>query len=324
MFYPIELFTNWFSYNLLGLEKSSHLAGSVQFFVYDSIKIIILLILINYLMAIIRHYLPTERIRHFLISRKMYGLDYVFASLFGCITPFCTCSSIPLFVGFLGVRIPLGVTFSFLITSPLVNEAAVAVFLGIWGWKITLLYVLAGIAIGVIGGIILSRFKLEKYVEKFVWEANATDNVDGFNNSKLSAKHLWKQFSVEAFDITKKIIPYVLLGLAIGAVIHGYVPDKFFERYITKENPFAVPLAVILAVPLYANAVGVMPIVQSLVAKGIPIGTALAFMMATVGLSLPEALILKKVMKLKLLLVFFGVVASGMILIGYLFNFALI
>lgn len=323
MFYPVELFADWFSHKLLGLEKTSHLGGSVQFFVYDSIKIIILLILINYLMAIIRHYLPTERIRHFLTSRKMYGLDYVFASLFGCITPFCTCSSIPLFVGFLSARIPLGVTFSFLITSPLVNEAAVAVFLGIWGWKVTLLYILAGIVIGVIGGAILGRLKLEKSVEKFVWEANAGHKIDDFGSSKLSAKDLWRKFSAEAFDITKKIIPYVLLGLAVGAIIHGYVPDRFFEQYITKENPFAVPLAVVLAVPFYANAVGVIPVVQSLVAKGIPIGTALAFMMAIVGLSLPEALILKKVMKTKLLFIFFGIVALGMILIGYLFNFVL-
>jgi len=322
MFYPVELFANWFTYNLLGLAQESHLAGSVQFFVYDSIKILILLILINYSMAIIRHFLPTEKIRDFLTKRKLYGLDYLFASLFGCITPFCTCSSIPLFVGFLGARIPLGVTFSFLITSPLVNEAAVAVFLSIWGWKITLMYVGAGLIIGVLGGFILGKLKLEKYVEDFVWKASAKKLEDGIKTNP-SKKELFNKFTAESFDITKKILPYVLGGLAIGAAIHGYVPDNFFKKYITKENPFAVPLAVILAVPLYANATGVIPVVQSLVAKGIPLGTALAFMMATVGLSLPEALILKKVMKLKLLLFFFGIVALGMTLIGYLFNLVL-
>lgn len=321
MFYPVELFADWFTFNLIGLDKSSHLGSGIQFFVYDSIKILILLIIINYLMAIIRHYLPIEKIRSFLTSRKFYGFDHLLASLFGCVTPFCTCSSIPLFVGFLSAKIPLGVTFSFLITSPLVNQAAVAIFIGIFGWKITLLYVLAGIVVGVVGGFILGKMKLEKYVEEFVWQAHA-QSIET-NSQKPTAKELLKKFTAESFDITKKIIPYVLAGLAVGAFIHGFVPENYFTQYITKENIFAVPAAVVLAVPLYANVTGVVPIVESLVQKGIPLGTALAFMMATVGLSLPEALILKKVMKIKLLVIFFATAALGMMLIGYLFNFIL-
>lgn len=318
VFAPIQWFSDWFIYGVLNINKETHLGESLNFFVYDTIKIIILLILINYLMAVIRHYLPTEKIRDFLTSRKFYGLDYVLAALFGVITPFCSCSSIPLFIGFLSARIPLGVTFAFLITSPIVNEAAIAVFLGIWGWKITLMYILAGISVGIFGGFILGKLKLEKEVSEFVWKV--AENKQEIKGEKLTKKELFKQFNREALKITKEIFPYVVAGVAIGALVHGFVPAGFFEQYISKENIFAVPIATILAVPLYANAVSVIPVVQSFVAKGVPLGTALAFMMATVGLSFPAGMILKKVMSMKLLALFFGITALGMILIGYLFN----
>lgn len=321
MFYYIQLFADWLTYNVLNIKPESHLGVSVSFFVYDSLKIIILLIIINYFMAIVRYYLPVEKLRDFLASRKWYGLDYFMGAIFGTITPFCSCSSIPLFIGLLQARIPLGVTFSFLITSPLVNEVAVVLFLGLFGWKITLIYVISTVILGMVGGFILGKFKLEKYVAPYIWQINS-QKLD-LGKEKIPFIKLFKTFWNEGFEITKKIILYVLIGIAVGAFIHGFVPTGFFEEYITKDNIFAVPIAVILAVPMYANSVGVIPIIESLVEKGIPMGTALAFMMAIVGLSIPEALILKKVMNIKLLFYFFCVVTVCIIIIGYLFNFIL-
>ncbi len=315
----IQQFADWLTYNIFGLVPATKIAGAVNFFIYDSIKIILLLLVITHFMSLLRYYLPIEKLRNFLASHKFFGLDYFLATIFGAITPFCSCSSIPLFIGFVEAGIPLGVTFAFLITSPLVNEVAVVMFLGLFGVKITLIYVAAGILIGMIGGAVLGKLKMEKYVEDYVWKIKIKNSIEKKEKKKFSWS-VAKIISKEALGITRKIGLYVLIGVGVGAVIHGYVPEGFFEKYITKENPLAVPLAVILAVPLYSNASGVIPIIQSLVAKGIPLGTALAFMMATVGLSLPEALILKRVMKLPLLLTFFTVVALGMILIGYGFN----
>lgn len=318
MFYPIQLFANWLTYNVFNLKIESHLADSVNFFIYDSLKILILLLIINYLMAIVRYYLPTEKLKNFLASRKWYSLDYFLGAIFGTITPFCSCSSIPLFIGFLKARIPLGVTFSFLITSPLVNEVAIVLFLGLFGFKITIFYVISAILLGMIGGFILGKLKLEKYVEGYIWQINS-QNID-IEKEKIPFSKLIKIFWLEGFEITKKIALYVFLGIGIGALVHGFVPTGFFENYISADNIFAVPIAVILAVPMYANSVGVIPIIESLVAKGVPLGTALSFMMAIVGLSLPEAFILKKVMKTRLLIYFFGVVTICIIIIGYLFN----
>ncbi|MBU2540119.1 permease [Patescibacteria group bacterium] len=318
IFYPLQLLSDWLVYGIFNLGKVSHLGTSLNFFIYDSLKIIFLLLVINYFMAIIRYYLSVEKLRDFLASRKWYGLDYLLSSIFGTITPFCSCSSIPLFIGFLEAGIPLGVTLSFLITSPLVNQVAVVLFAGLFGWKITILYVISAMILGVTGGFILGKLNLEKQVADYVWQIRSKKSKAV--NKKESLRKLVKIFWQEGFSLTKKITPYVLLGIAVGALIHGYIPAGFFEKYITVENLFAVPIATIVAVPMYANVVGVIPIMQSLVEKGIPIGTALAFMMAVVGLSLPEALILKRVMKIKLLVYFFGVTAINIIIIGYLFN----
>ena len=318
MFYPIQLFADWLTYNLFGLGQNSHLGTSVNFFVYDSLKIIILLLVINYFMAIVRHYLPVEKLKDFLASRQWYGADYFLGSFFGTITPFCSCSSIPLFIGFLEAGIPLGVTMSFLITSPLVNQVAVVLFAGLFGWKVTVLYVISAILLGVVGGFIIGKLKQEKYVADYVWQIKSK-KID-LEKKKESWQKLLKIFWQEGWAFTRKIIVYVFLGIGVGAAIHGFVPAGFFEHYITAENLFAVPIATILAVPMYANAVGVIPIMQSLVEKGIPLGTAMAFMMAVVGLSLPEALILKRVMKMKLLVYFFGITTINIIIIGYLFN----
>lgn len=321
IFYPIQLFADWITYNIFNLNKGSQLGDSVNFFIYDSLKILILLLVINYLMAMVRYYFPVEKLRDFLSSRKWYGLDYFMGAIFGTITPFCSCSSIPLFIGFLQAKIPLGVTFSFLITSPLVNEVAVVLFAGLFGWKITILYVISAILLGMVGGFILGKLKLEKYVASYIWEMKSKDF--DLEKEKIPFSKLIKIFWDEGFEITKKITLYVLIGIGIGALIHGFIPTGFFEKYITADNIFAVPIVTILAVPMYANSVGVIPIIQSLVEKGIPIGTALSFMMAIVGLSLPEALILKKVMKTRLLLYFFGVVTICIMIVGYLFNFIL-
>ncbi len=319
IFYSIQLLSNWLVYDFLKLSIDSHMGTAINFFIYDSLKIIILLLIINYFMAIVRYYLPIEKIRNFLASRKWYGLDYFLASIFGVITPFCSCSSIPLFIGFLEAGIPLGVTLSFLITSPLVNEVALVLFIGLFGWKITALYLISAILLGITAGIILNKLKLEKYVADYVWKIRSQKKSITIKKEPFYSllNHFWK----EGWIFTKKIILYVLLGIGVGALIHGYVPAGFFEKYITKDNLFAVPVATIVAVPMYANTVGVIPIIQSLVEKGIPLGTAMAFMMAVVGLSLPEALILKRVMKTKLLVYFFGITTINIIIIGYLFNF---
>lgn len=319
IFYPLEALANWLTFFVLGIEQGSHLGNSLQFFFYDTFKIFALILVITHFMSALRYYLPIEKLRDFLTERKLYGLDYFFATVFGAITPFCSCSSIPLFIGFLEARIPLGVTFAFIITSPLINEVAIALFLGIFGWQVTLLYIAAGVLIGMTAGFVLGKLNMEKYVEDFVWKVHA-QKQNQMEVQKESFFKIFPQISQEALDITKKIALYIIIGVGVGAVIHGYVPEGFFEKYLDSAGFWGVPLATILAVPMYANASGVIPIIQSLVDKGVPLGTALAFMMAVVGLSLPEALILKKVLKWQLLATFFGVVTIGIIMIGYVFN----
>ncbi len=319
IFYPLEAFANWVTFVLLGIEQGMQLGNAVQFFIYDTSKIFVLLIIITHLMSILQYYFPVEKLRDFLVKNKLYGIDYFFASVFGSITPFCSCSSIPLFIGFLEARIPLGVTFAFMITSPLINEVALALMIGSFGWQVMVVYVIAGIAIGMVGGFVLGKLNMEKYVEDFVWKVHAQKKANG-ELKKEPLKKVFPQLSKEAFGIIKKIGWYVVFGVAVGAMIHGFVPDEFFGKFLESAGVWGVPLSVILAVPMYANASGAIPVIEALVAKGVPIGTALAFMMAIVGLSLPEAMILKKVLKWQLLAIFFGVVTVGIIFIGYLLN----
>lgn len=320
LFAPLQRLADWLTYAVFGLQHNSQLASSVNFFVYDSLKILLLLLFINYIMAIIRHYLPVEKIRAFLASRKWYGADYLLAAMFGAITPFCSCSSIPFFVGFLSAGIPIGVTFSFLIASPLVNEAAVILLVGLFGWKLTLVYVVSGITLGVVGGMILSKVNVKKHINADILALTKSAKSEYVVAEKFSRK-FWLMWWREAYQLTLKLLPYILIGVGLGAAIHGYIPQGFFESTLQSADWWTVPLATIVAVPLYSNAVGVVPIVQALVLNGVSIGTAFAFMMATVGLSLPEALILKKVMSMKLLAAFFGTITVGIIMIGYLINF---
>lgn len=321
MFDWLQNFADWFVFLILDFSTESHLAKALNFFIYDSIKILILLFIVIFLMGIINSYFPVDRVRNFLSRRKLYGLEYLTASLFGVVTPFCSCSSVPLFIGFVKGGIPLGVTFSFLITSPLVNEVAIGLFLGLFGVKTTLIYVIAGVLLGTISGAIMQRLNLEKYLTDWVKTVltNSQSETDVFAD-KQSFKSRIPIIWQEVKRILKGILPYVLIGIAIGGLMHGYIPEGFFEQYIGKNNPFAVPIAVILAVPMYSNASGILPVVQVLVAKGIPLGTAIAFMMGVVGLSLPEAMLLKKVMTIKLIGIFFGVVSLCIIISGYMFN----
>ena len=318
----IQSFADWLVFGVFGLAQTSRLGEALNFFVYDTLKILFLLFLISTVMGVVNTYFPIERLRNFLSSHRLYGLQYVFASVFGAITPFCSCSSIPLFLGFVKGGIPLGVTFSFLITSPLINEVAVAMFAGTFGWSVTGIYVLTGIVLGSIGGIVLGRMKLERWLSPWVIQIQQTAvrNNDEWDAQHLSFLERLPSIVREAWGIVRGVLVYVLIGIAIGAFMHGYIPEGFFEQYMSGNSWYTVPLSVILAVPMYANAAGIVPVVEVFVAKGIPLGTAIAFMMSVVGLSLPEATMLKKAMTWRLMLVFFSTVTLFIILSGYLFN----
>ena len=325
MFDWLEQIAHWLVHEVFGMQTDNHLAKALDFFIYDSIKILILLFVIIFFMGIINSYFPIDKVKNYLSRKKLYGMEYLMASLFGVVTPFCSCSSVPLFIGFVRGGIPLGVTFSFLITSPLVNEVAIGLFVGLFGLKTTIIYIISGIMLGTVSGAILQKLKLEPLLTPWVKEvlANAQREQDRFIEDKQTFKQRLPIIWNEVLKILKGVVPYVVVGIAIGGLMHGYIPEGFFEKYMAKDNLFAVPIATILAVPMYSNASGILPVVQVLVAKGIPLGTAIAFMMGVVGLSLPEAMLLKKVMTLKLIGVFFGVVMLCIILSGYLFNMIL-
>ena len=325
MFDWLQHITNWLVYDVMSLSKGEHLPEALNFFIYDAIKILILLFVVIFFMGIINSYFPIDKVKNYLSRNKLYGLEYLMASLFGIVTPFCSCSSVPLFIGFVRGGIPLGVTFAFLITSPLVNEVAIGLFIGLFGLKTTVIYVVSGVLLGTISGIILQQLKLESYLTPWVQKvlANAQKEQDTFIAEKQTISQrlpvIWK----EVKSIIKGIIPYLLVGIAVGGLMHGYIPEGFFENYMGKDNLFAVPMATILAVPMYTNASGILPVVQVLIDKGIPLGTAIAFMMGVVGLSLPEAMLLKKVMTFRLIAIFFGVVTICIMISGYMFNLIL-
>lgn len=318
----IQQFADWLVYSLIRLDGTTDLGGAVNFFVYDSIKILILLFLISSIMGIVNAYFPIERLREYLVSHRLYGLQYLLASIFGAITPFCSCSSIPLFIGFVKGGIPLGVTLAFLITSPLVNEVAVAMFLGSFGLQATMVYVVSGILLGCIGGFVLGRMRLEPYLSDWVKhvQAQSEEQTEQWERDNATFTQRLPTIISDAWQIVRSVLVYVLIGIGIGAFMHGFIPEGFFEQYMSRENWYAVPLSVILAVPMYANAAGIVPVVEVFVAKGIPLGTAIAFMMGVVGLSLPEATLLKKVMTWRLISIFFATITLFIILSGYMFN----
>ncbi len=313
----IQRFSEWLVYSIFNFDSASKLGGSINFFVYDTVKIYLLVLIIIAVIAFIRTFLAPHRLKE-LFAKQRFGAGNLSASILGAVTPFCSCSSIPIFIGFLKAEVPLGIAFSFIITSPLVNEVVFVLMGGTFGWKIAALYALAGIILGITAGLILGRMKLEKeIIIKF-------DQIAG---ESLSPEYLPKslegkiQYSLnESFKTFKKLWLVIAIGVAVGAAIHGYVPADFFSRYLSINSVLAVPIATLIGIPIYAGCSTLVPIVFALAAQGIPLGTALAFMMAIAGLSLPEAIMLKKVMTMKLLAIFFGIVALGIIMIGYLFN----
>ena len=321
----IQRFADWLVYGVFGMSAETHAGNAVDFFVYDSVKILLLLFSISLIMGVVNAYFPIDELRRCLAARKLYGFQYLLASLFGAVTPFCSCSSIPLFIGFVKGGIPLGVTLAFLITSPLVNEVAVAMFLGSFGLRATMIYVVSGILLGTAGGFLLGRFELERYLSPWVrrLQAQSDTESEAWAEGRTPFADRFPVIVRDAWGIVRSVLPYVLAGIGVGAAMHGYVPEGFFEQYMSKDNWFAVPLAVVCAVPMYANAAGIVPVIQVFVAKGIPLGTAVAFMMGVVGLSLPEAAMLKKVMTWRLIGIFFAVMTSFFILSGYVFNMLL-
>ncbi len=324
MFDWVQNLADWLIYSVFNIAKGSKLGDALNFFVFDTIKIFVLLFFITILMGIINSYFPIEKVRDVLQKRKWYGLDYFMASFFGTITPFCSCSSVPLFIGFVQGGIPLGVTLAFLISSPLVDAVTVAMFLGMFGLKTTIIYVVSGIILSMIAGFILGKMKMEHLLTD--WVKNIIKNkqeTSSFEEEKKSLKQRIPDIFNEAILIIKGVAPFIIIGVAIGGLMHGFIPTGFFEAYITKDNPFAVPIAVLVGVPMYSNTAGILPIMQVLVEKGIPLGTVIAFSMAVVALSIPEGLLLKKIMTTKMLVIFFAVVTLCIIISGYIFNLIL-
>lgn len=325
MFTWTQYFADWLIYGLFGIEKGSKIGDALNFFVFDTIKIFILLFIVTFIMGIVNSYFPVDKVRNFLTKRKWYGLDYFLASFFGTITPFCSCSSVPLFIGFVKGGIPLGVTLAFLISSPLVDAVSVAMFIGLFGWKVTIVYVISGIILSMVAGYILGKLNSERlltdWVKQILTMKQAADQHEQEHHQ--SFKQRLPYILKEAMGIVKGVSIYILIGIAIGGAMHGFIPTGFFEEYIKESNPFAVPIAVLMGIPMYSNAAGVLPVIEVLVQKGIPIGTAIAFSMAVVGLSIPEGLLLKKVMTTRMLFLFFGVVAICIMISGYLFNLIL-
>lgn len=303
-------------YETLGMDSSSTFGSALHFFIYDTVKIFILLITIIFAVSYLRTWFNVEKVRAYLQGKSEFTGN-ILASLFGIITPFCTCSAIPLFLGFLQARIPIGVTFSFLISAPLNNEVAIAMLFGIFGWKITAIYIGFGLLIAIIGGYIIGKTNAQKYV---LIDVKPMDGYYENPDITLSSKERVKEAWVYTMDIFRKIYLYVIIGIGVGAFIHGYVPTDFIAKYAGGDAWYTVPLAVVLGIPMYSNAAGVMPLVEVLTSKGMLLGSALSFMMAVTALSLPEAMILKRVLHTKLIAIFFLIIGFGIILIGYIFN----
>ena len=316
----IQPLANWISYTALGFTPDSRFGESLAFFLYDVPKILLLLSGMVFAISIIRTFFSPERTRA-MLGGKREGIGNVFAALLGIVTPFCSCSAVPLFIGFVESGIPLGVTFSFLIAAPTINEVAVIMLFGLFGWKVAGLYVLSGLVIAIFAGIVIGRLKMERYVEDFVWQikSGAGQALD----EKLTLNNRIERAWDSVKEIVGKVWLYVVIGIAVGAGIHGYVPEDALASILGKQAWWSVPVAVLIGIPLYSNAAGIVPIVGALIEKGASVGTALAFMMSVIGLSLPEAVILKRVLKMPLLVTFFAVIAIAIILTGYLFNWIL-
>lgn len=316
----LQLIADWVTYGLLRLDHESQFGEALNFFVYDVPKILLLLAGMIFLITLLQTFMDVNRVRT-IVEKRGEGVGNLMASAFGAITPFCSCSSVPLFIGFVQAGIPLGITFSFLTTSPIMNEVAFVMLLGLFGWQVALMYLVSGIVIGVVAGIILGRMKLESYVEPMVYAVKSRPTGDG---GALAYTPTWSERFDQAITSTHEIISkvwlFVIIGIGIGAFIHGFIPEEALTSIMGQGAWWSVPMAVVLGIPLYSNAAGVIPIVSALLGKGAALGTALAFMMSVVALSLPEMIILRRVLKPRLIAIFVGVVGFSIMLTGYLFN----
>jgi len=322
MFTPVQIFADWLIYNVFGIVKESKLGSALNFFVFDTIKIFILLLIIIYAITFIRSFFPPEKTRKILAKNKGSAfIGHVLAALLGIVTPFCSCSAVPLFIGFVEAGVPLGVTFSYLIAAPMVNEVALGMLYGLFGLKIALIYVASGEIIAIVSGMILGKMKLEKYVEGYVYEIKVNADLDLPEPTR-------KERLIDSWnftrDLIKKIWIYVIIGIAIGGAMHGWIPAGALAKYAGTNNPFAVFVAVVIGVPLYSNAAGVIPLVSELTRAGVATGTALSFMMSVTALSLPEMILLRRVLKPTLLAIFISIVGLGIVFTGYMFNFIIV
>lgn len=311
----LQMFADYVAYTLLGLMPKSHIGAAVDFFIYDTIKIFLMLATIIFLVSLVRSFFPPERTKK-ILSHKREFVGNILAALLGIVTPFCSCSAVPVFIGFVESGVPLGVTFSFLISSPMVNEVALIMLWGMFGWRIAAIYISTGVTVAIVGGVAIGKLKLEHLVEEYVYNIKMGETELEALTWKERIEYAWGYVT----DILKKVWLYVLIGIAIGGLMHGYAPADFLVKYAGKDNLFAVPLAVLIGVPLYSNAAGIIPIVNVLMEKGMALGTVLAFMMAVTALSLPEMIILRKVLKPRLLGIFAGIMTVAIIFVGYLFN----
>ena len=316
IFAPIQWFADWLVYSVFNIRKGTPIANTLDFFIYDTIKIILLLAVIIFVVSAIRSYFPPEKTKKFLSKAKFPILNNLLAALVGIVTPFCSCSAVPLFIGFVEAGVPLGVTFSFLISSPMVNEIALVLLWGLFGWKIALIYIISGVTIATVAGWIMGKLKLEKWVEDFVYKIKSAE----VSEKKLTVKNRLDYAKKYTVDIVNSVWIYIVIGVGLGALMHGYTPSDLLVQYAGPNNFMAVPIAVLIGIPLYSNAAGTIPIVSVLIDKGMAMGTALAFMMAVTALSLPEFIILKKVLKPKLIITYASIVGIGIIFTGYLFN----
>ncbi|QJB55452.1 permease [Pseudodesulfovibrio sp. zrk46] len=310
-------FSEWFAYSLLGMTPESHLGAAIQFFVYDTPKVLMLLLLVVFAVGILRSFVTVEWTRK-VLAGKRESVGNVLAALLGVVTPFCSCSAVPLFIGFMTAGVPLGVTFSFLISAPMVNEIALVLLYGLLGWEVAALYFVTGITVAVVAGWTMGRMKLDNHVEDWVRQIRAGES--GLENQKLSWPNRFDYALDSVKDIVGRVWKFVVIGIAVGAGIHGYVPEGYLAGIMGDSTWWSVPLSVLIGIPMYTNAAGVIPVVEALLGKGAALGTVLAFMMSVIALSFPEMVILRKVLKPKLIAAFIGVVGSGILLVGYLFN----
>ena len=327
MFQIFTDFATWLVFGVFGLDAGSALGDAVHFFVEDVSKIFVLLVVMIYVISLLRASLDVERVRNYLAAKNK-GVGYLLGSIFGAITPFCSCSSIPVFLGFTSAGIPLGITMAFLITSPLINEVAVLLLMSLLGWKFTLLYVVVGMAVGMLGGLLLDAMKAERWLQSFAAEAlvrgrqMTASNAVSTTQRALSFSERHQFAKAEAIDIFGRVWKWVIIGVGLGAALHGFVPEGWVETHLGQGQWWSVPAAVLIGIPLYSNATGIIPVMESLLANGLPIGTTLAFCMSTVAASFPEFILLKQVMQWRLLALLLIVLLTAFTLVGWMFNFA--